>query len=925
MYYNYYNLYAEWELGMPKKYFFTINLLIRSDTNIKKSIASVIDNEKFFRENVQLILIDSVGSELSISVCAEYSSQYPENIYFVDAVGKNPARSYNDAAPIAAGMYVSYTDNYGCYSKGALQTVMNLVRSGKIPVFCIMPTLSMPGEAPTPYISDIKSGIIQLHDTPDKTILLLGCYFFSRKISDRLSFDANLRFHHDAKYIVEVLLMTYSYVFSDKCQYVTIAPTERNGKRFAPQYSQAFYTKTVKEFILPMLKSSHDSVLVQSAMMYLLEVKFALNADDRYNNILVGSHIKGFFDAAADAMDYIDDTVILNKRLCRICGLDEEAPFRFLRLKYRNPGLKAEIDLALPKEELERKYYIAPNRMEALSMKGEFAAHIKSVLIARSKEITAEIRTINFDREGVYIDAVLNGCSYMSEDDYSVFAVINGEKTSVIPSKVYTLVKFFGQSFLRRFSFRLFIPVAHNKKMDTISICFRYNKMAFKLNLIFRGVYSGLSETLKGSFLNIGDKVLSYDSKNKCLVLRRATDSLIALSESRMMTEAAKNMNIADYALCRRIRSSAKSLLKDKENKKILVFYEDQGINFNGNLLFRYFFKYKTDAFEPYICVKRDSAELAFLHDRGYDNILEIGSAKAKAVILAADYLFASGCDPYDSLGFSEKDKLYFRDMIRAKTISVKNGFVTYHTAQFNNRLRDNTQFVFCTSAREKNQMLSPVYDFDRSMIRTAGNPVLDAVSDKREKLILIAPGDRRLFNIYENSDYYRFSDSSFFKAYNNLISDFALLRSCRENGWRIAVLMPKAVEKYLKLFQSDDIVTLYPATEQNESSLTSRASVLVTDYSDLQYRFAYTDKNVVYYFPPGLPIHSEHTGENISQYGFGEIFFEHNLLCVYLIKGMENGFKQGSKYELRKKEFFGNNDKGNCKRIYEEIMKIIK
>ena len=42
---------------MPKKCFFTINLLIRSDSHIKKAVDSVIGDVKFFIENVQLILL----------------------------------------------------------------------------------------------------------------------------------------------------------------------------------------------------------------------------------------------------------------------------------------------------------------------------------------------------------------------------------------------------------------------------------------------------------------------------------------------------------------------------------------------------------------------------------------------------------------------------------------------------------------------------------------------------------------------------------------------------------------------------------------------------------------------------------------------------------------------------------------------------
>lgn len=911
---------------MPKKCFFTVNLLIRSDSNIKKAVSSVIDNEKFFIENVQLVLIDSVGSELSTKLCTEYTNQYPENIYFVDAIGQKPAESYNHAGSLAFGTYITYIDNYGIYSKGTLPSVMNMLKSAKIPVFCCKPMLySSHIKDGIPYMDDIENGIIRLHDTPDRFILMLGCYFFKSSHVRGLMFDKELRFDYDTKFIVESLFKTHTYVYSDKCSYTQSRPTERDTIRYEPQYSVGFYTGAVREFILPMLKSYIDSSFIMSVMMYLIEVKFSLNADDLYKGVLVGSKVTEFFDACADAMKYIDDTVILNKRLCRICGLDSELPFRFLRMKYKNPMLRPQIDLVLPKVKENHKYYVADNRMEAITMSGEFAAHLKNVLITRSREISADILAINFDKKGMYIDAVLCGCSCLEESDYSVYISVNGNRSAVTTTPVYTLRKFFGDPFLKRYSFRFFVPRGSGKKMDTVAVYFKYGRLAFRINITFSGIHAKLSDDIKSAYTVCGDRVMSYDKKSRSLVFRRATDSLLAISESRFMGAVGRDLGFASRIAYSRIRRLARSMIREKQKKKILIFYDDKGINYNGNLLFRYFFKNKRQNFEPYICVKHNSPERTFLLDAGYDNILETGSAKAKAAILAADYIYATDCDPYRSLGFNENDMLYLRDMIKAKTVSVKNFFYTYQSAQSDNRLRNNTQTVFCSSNQEIKNLLSPVYDYDKSMIHATGLPMLDALTDKKEKLILIAPGDRRLFSIYENSNYYKFSESAFFRTYNNIFSDPKLLSACREKGWKIAVLLPQAVEKYRKLFHTDDVVSIYPCSEQNEYSFISRAAVLVTDYSELQYRFAYLGKSVVYYFPQGLPMNSEHKGENLSSNGFGDIIFENEQLRDFLIRGLSESFKMPEKYLLRRNDFFPKCDKANCKRIFEQSIKMMR
>ena len=165
-----------------EKYFFSINLLIKSDSHLEKSITSILSNEAFFKDHIQLLLINSVGSDFTHEICSKYIAMYPENIHFVDTVGKSNADGYNDARPICSGQYISFIDNYGEYSKNTFPELYKLIKNGKIPVVCIQPLISPPGEPVRQYVSDIKQGIVRLRDTPDRFILMPGCYFFNRKV-----------------------------------------------------------------------------------------------------------------------------------------------------------------------------------------------------------------------------------------------------------------------------------------------------------------------------------------------------------------------------------------------------------------------------------------------------------------------------------------------------------------------------------------------------------------------------------------------------------------------------------------------------------------------------------------------------------------------------------------------------------------------
>lgn len=905
---------------MPKKYFFTINLLLKSNSNIKSAVDSITNDERFFKENVQLILIDPVGSPEIAEICAGLNAKYPENIVFLDAVGMNPASCFNHARPFAIGSYISFIDNLCYYEKGTLKHAKEILKNERIPAFCMeCVTVNASGED-TVYAADIDDGVVRLHETPEKLILREGCWFFLSSAVRKLRFDPDIRFHSEQKYIIDAMCLSYSYVYSSECTFYTSTPSEQEGERFPAQYSTDFYIRSMKEFIIPTLKDYAGSYLVQSAMMYLLGVKLALNTGDRYKGIITGSRLSEFLSLCSEALTYIDDSVILNRRILERCGLDAEYGYCFLKMKYNNPKLLPETDIVPPKQATVYRYRTSPNRMEEISLSGEFACHTGDVLVMRSSDIRANIRTLNFGDGGMYIDAELIGASQLADGDVSVYAVYNGDKMKVIPSAVCTDRTLFGRVLFRRYAFRIFVPFTGGKSLDTLCFYFKTGRLSVRLPMCFEGIHSRLSEIIHGTCVIFGDRAVTYDHKAKAIAVRRATDSLAAIGEARILSEATKTDGISGRLYYQRLRRIAKAMKNSEDIRKRIVFYDEAGINSGGNLLFRFFTKHASDKTICYFVTEKNSPEQLLLQDAGYENVLEKGSVKAKAAALAADMIIASDNDSYRGIGFNEADRLYLRDLASAQIISVKDRFLSTPHPAADNRLSDNIRKVFVASEEEKAALLEPSLDYDAEMIHTDGNPLLDALSDKREKLILISPGERRIFSIYDHSGTHRFNESIFCREYCSLLSDPRLISACRENGYKIALMMPEGAKKYETTFPQNDIISVYSFKEQNIRHLVSCALVLVTDYSELQYQFACLGKSVYYYYPPGLPSNSEPEGEGISRRGFGPLFFDNSKLVDALILGMKKQFEDEEKYISRRTGFFTHNDRENCARICEAL-----
>ena len=96
----------------------------------------------------------------------------------------------------------------------------------------------------------------------------------------------------------------------------------------------------------------------------------------------------------------------------------------------------------------------------------------------------------------------------------------------------------------------------------------------------------------------------------------------------------------------------------------------------------------------------------------------------------------------------------------------------------------------------------------------------------------------------------------------------------------------------------------------------------MVTDYSGVQFDFAYMKKPLVYFLPSQLPAHYDDGGFFYDTMGFGEICTESDQLVDLLCEYMENGCKMKPKYVERVEDFYQFDDHNNCERIYNEIIK---
>ena len=255
-----------------------------------------------------------------------------------------------------------------------------------------------------------------------------------------------------------------------------------------------------------------------------------------------------------------------------------------------------------------------------------------------------------------------------------------------------------------------------------------------------------------------------------------------------------------------------------------------------------------------------------------------------------------------------------------------------FHLAQ--QRLRDNTKLYFCASKYEIENLSKPVYDYaGYDILKLTGVPRYDGLEDRSEKIILFSPTWRMnsampvTANEGVSRDYNpNFKDTDYYKVYNSLINNPRLLDAAREYGYRIQYVLHPIVSPQAKDFTKNRFVEIIPSIgDVSYEKLFCEASLMVTDFSGVQFDFAYMRKPVVYLHHNDIPQHYEEGTFHYTTMGFGEICHTNDELIDVLCDYMKKNCQMPEVYRKRADDFFHYSDHKNCERIYPIMLEHTK
>ena len=766
----------------------------------------------------------------------------------------------------------------------------------------------------------------KLFQFPDRITGIIFRVDEIRKTDIRLKTEYT--YNYEADFLIR-LIDNFSYMICQNLEYFQSDPGDGNMAEFEGIYDKAWYLNNMEDFLIPLLSSykkkaqgtqqdenkSAVPFVVQFYAMYNISCRLNANQNNKNRHVLSEDEALHLKDLIGEALSYIDDDVIMNTFDYPVYKKDFQFKRMLLRFKYKDETLDALDFYDLTK-------------------------------------LRCNIQLIDYREGCLEIDGSLPDTVHLGVAEY--YFEIEGNRYPVEFCDRFSLTKYFGMSAYKRLPFHAKLP---NVPKGILRFCVDYKGEQKVIPLEFKSHTSRLSAYPRNAYWHMDDLILTalhdtyVDEED---VVRKIVSGLV-LSKYSFLKMACKELGFGMELLTSfRMHRFRFFLLRAAyvvtrpyfKNKNIWLFFDKiYKAGDSSEYLYRYAVDQisKSDSSDTadrdkcpnipdklYYLVDKNTSDYKRLVADGY-KVLRRGSFLHRLVFLNAHMLIASNSTVFAFNDYYLENSRYIRGIPDFQVVCVQHGLSVQKIALAQQRLRDNTRLYFCASKYEIENLEKPVYDYvGYNALKLTGVPRYDGLVNKAKKQIMISPTWRMqsAMQVTKNEGVERdynpfFKDTPYYKVYNSLINDARLLKAAKEHGYRLSYVLHPIVSPQKDDFDKNEYVDIIPSVgDMSYEKLLTESSLLVTDFSGIQFDFAYMRKPLVYYHPEELEAHYEEGTYHYDTMAFGEIVKKRDELIDLLIQYMEESCVMKDEYRRRADDFYEYNDHNNCERVYNEMIR---
>lgn len=374
---------------------------------------------------------------------------------------------------------------------------------------------------------------------------------------------------------------------------------------------------------------------------------------------------------------------------------------------------------------------------------------------------------------------------------------------------------------------------------------------------------------------------------------------------------------------------------KSKEKYKDLWLISERGTEAkdNGFCFFEYIVKNHPEINVRYVIDLEKAGNDAIKLKPYMDKVIKFKSREQKKAFMMAKYAISSHSgflEPWSYRLFKmildRKDKKTF--------VFLQHGVILHDLSDYASKEKIRADLFITTTKREYDSISSPVYGYSKGEVVQTGIARFDRLNDfilKKQVLVMptwrqdivnpsYAQGAEKSDEIFTNSEY--------FTRFNSLINNQRLDKILEKNGFKLVFYPHYEIQPYIKYFEkkSKNLV-IAKKEEYDVQELLKSSEVLVTDFSSIQFDFAYMRKPLCYYQFDSIDSHYKTGYFDYEVDGFGPVFSDEDEVVDYIGKLLESSEvpKVQQKYLDRINAEFNYHDDKNCERIYNEIIRIEK
>lgn len=674
-------------------------------------------------------------------------------------------------------------------------------------------------------------------------------------------------------------------------------PSKRDAMKNKDNIKTDWYLNTVEKHLKGLREQYRDEngsipLFIQYRILYELKLRFEANRNRSDKQALNEQQKEIFFEACRDLLKDIDDTMLKPKRKMTFSGdLSYALSKQFLDLKYGGTDHPA--------------YY--PKRPEIF------------------------LDLMNYGKRKLVLDFA---CPPLLKGEDKIIRILWNNKEIVEEKTVrFAQVEYFSKKAYEEYTFRITIPLGEMKNRNSLCFQIKKGKKWLALPIVTRRYTSRITSKWDNSYWCFADKFiyLKGESAKEEIVIEQGGLFRHIKKEYDLLKRMKISDNLMEQEMYQQRLNYWKAWPKYHRKNIWLTFDKIYKGGDNGEYFYKYVLTRKDAKIEPVYLINEDAPDRERLEREGYKPMI-YGSEEHRLKFLHAKMIFATHAGIYSFNHVSDQELPYLQDLMNAEAVCIQHGLSVQDLTFNSHRAYNNNKRYYCASKYEIENLSKPLYGYDDpSVLRLTGVPRYDGLINRDKKQILIIPTWRNYISIPAPEKngvrlyFDGFKETEYYKVYSRLISDKKLKAAAQQYGYEIVYVVHSNISAQTEDYEKQKGVRVVSALDTDYEKILTESSLMVTDYSGVQFDFAYMRKPIVYYHNPKLPPHYVEGGFFYDTQGFGEICTEHEELVETLCEYMKEQCRIKPFYKERQDDFFAFDDHDNCKRIFEDALEYQK